>query len=134
MNPQQNIELVRKAYESFMKGNIPELLEFLSQEVDWFIPGPRNVIQFVGPRRGRLEVADFFAALAESQLAQKFEPQEFIESGDKVVVLGHQQWQVKATGRSYEDDWAHIFWIEGEKIVRFREYHDTEAEASAHRP
>jgi ketosteroid isomerase-like protein len=40
---------------------------------------------------------------------------------------------VKSTGRVYEDDWAAVFWIQGGKIVRFREYHDTEAEASAHR-
>lgn len=133
MNSQQNLEIVRKAYQDFTSGNIPALLESLSPEVEWFIPGPTGVIPFAGPRRGRQQVAKFFAALAESQVAKQFEPQEFIESGDKVIVLGHQEWQVKATSRVYADDWAHVFWLHAGKIVRFREYHDTDAEASAHR-
>jgi uncharacterized protein len=133
MNSHENIELVRKAYLDFKSGNIPALLEACSHDVDWLIPGPQSVVPFVGHRRGRQQVADFFAGLAQSQVPQEFEPQEFIGDGDRVVVLGHQRWQVKSTGRVYEDDWAQVFWIQGGKIVRFREYHDTEAEASAHR-
>ncbi|WP_260436612.1 nuclear transport factor 2 family protein [Burkholderia sp. Bp9004] len=55
-------------------------------------------------------------------------------SGNRVVVLGTQRWHVHATGRTYEDDWVHLFTIESGKIATFVEYHDTEAEAAAHRP
>jgi uncharacterized protein len=134
MSSQDNIQIVRKAYQDFMSGNIPALLESLSDEVDWFIPGPSNVVAFVGQRRGRQQVGEFFSELAKSQSAKEFEPQEFIGDGDKVVVLGRQQWQVKSTGRTYADEWAHVFWMEKGKIARFKEYHDTEAEVSAHRP
>jgi ketosteroid isomerase-like protein len=133
MNSQPNIELVQKAYSDFKSRNIPALLEALSQDVDWFIPGPPSVVPFAGHRRGRQQVAEFFAGLAQSQIPQEFEPQEFVGNGDKVVVPGRQRWQVKSTGHVYGDEWAHVFWIEEGKIVRFREYHDTEAEASAHR-
>ena len=133
MNSHQNIELVREAYSHFKSGNIPALLETLGPDVDWFIPGPQSVVPFVGHRRGRQQVADFFAGLAQSQIPEEFEPEEFVGNEDKVIVVGHQRWRVKATGRVYADDWAHIFRIQGGKIVGFREYHDTEAEASAHR-
>ncbi|MCA8202630.1 hypothetical protein LGM71_16345 [Burkholderia sp. AU33545] len=55
-------------------------------------------------------------------------------SGNRVVVLGTQRWHVHATGRTYDDDWVHLFTIESGKIATFVEYHDTEAEAAAHRP
>jgi uncharacterized protein len=133
MSRKANVQLVEQAYANFKEGNIPAILEALAADVDWFIPGPTELIPFVGRRRGPGEVGEFFAALAASQSALKFEPREFISQGDKVVVLGHQQWTVKSTGQTYEDDWAHVFTIRKDKIVQFREYHDTHAEATAHR-
>ena len=134
MTSQDNIQIVRRAYGNFVSGNIPAILESLSDQVDWFIPGPKNVIRFAGQRRGRQEVAQFFSELDASLSPKEFEAQEYIGDEEKVVALGRQQWQVKSTGRTYADDWAHVFWIANGKIVRFKEYHDTEAEAAAHRP
>ena len=133
MIPQENIRIVQKAYQDFTSGNIPAILESLDEGVDWFIPGPKQVIPFAGQRRGRHEVAQFFSELAASLSAIEFEPQEYIADTEKVVALGRQKWQVKSTGRTYADDWAHVFWIASGKIVGFKEYHDTEAEAAAHR-
>lgn len=96
-------------------------------------PGPADVVPFVGRRRGPRDVATFFAALAATQTAERFEPLEFIASGKRVVVLGTQRWHVLSTGRTYEDDWVHVFTIESGKIAKFAEYHDTAAEAAAHR-
>ena len=134
MSPQEHVQLVQKAYADFKQGNVGAILEALTEDVDWFIPGPTEAIPFVGRRIGPRQVGEFFADLAESQTAQQFEPREFISQGDKVVVLGHQQWTVKSTGRSYGDDWAHVFTIRNGKIAQFREYHDTHAEAAAHKP
>jgi ketosteroid isomerase-like protein len=61
MNSQKNVELVQKAYSDFKSGNTPALLEALSEDVDWFIPGPQSVVPFVEHRRGRQQVAEFFS-------------------------------------------------------------------------
>jgi ketosteroid isomerase-like protein len=134
MNAEENAQLVEKAYANFKRGDTAAILEALTEDVDWFIPGPTETIPFVGRRRGRQQVAEFFAGLAQSQTAQEFEPREFISQGDKVVVLGYQRWTVHSTGRTYGDDWAHVFTIRNGKIAQFREYHDTHAEAAAHKP
>jgi ketosteroid isomerase-like protein len=134
MSAEENAQLVEKAYANFKRGDIPAMLEALTEDVDWFIPGPTERIPFVGRRRGRQQVGEFFARLAQSQTAQVFEPREFISQGDKVVVLGYQRWIVHSTRRTYEDNWAHVFTIRNGKIAQFREYHDTHAEAVAHNP
>jgi ketosteroid isomerase-like protein len=134
MGTQENVQLVEKAYANFKQGNIAAILEVLSEDVDWFIPGPTEIIPFVGRRLGPRQVGEFFAALAESQTALEFEPREFISQGEKVIVFGYQRWNVKSTGRPYGDDWAHVFTIRNGKIAQFREYHDTHAEAAAHKP
>jgi uncharacterized protein len=131
MSEQQNVQLVQQAYDAFKKGDISGVLGTLSENVDWFIPGPEEVIRFAGRRRGPQQVAEFFSALAETQTAEMFEPRDFMASQDKVVVLGTQRWRVNSTGITYEDEWAHVFTIENGRITKFQEYHDTAAEAAA---
>ncbi|KAB0636167.1 nuclear transport factor 2 family protein [Burkholderia latens] len=133
MSEQANVQLVQHAYAAFGRADIDGILRTLSDSIDWFIPGPADVVPFAGRRQGPREVAAFFAALASAQTAERFEPLEFIASGDRVVVLGTQRWRVHSTGRTYEDDWVHLFTIHCGKIAAFVEYHDTEAEAAAHR-
>lgn len=133
MSKQQNVHLVQQAYDAFSKADIEGVLRTLAQNVDWFIPGPTDLIPFAGRRHGHQEVAEFFRVLAATQIAERFEPLDFIASEDKVVVLGVQRWRVNSTGVTYEDEWAHVFTIENGKITKFKEYHDTGAEAAAHR-
>jgi uncharacterized protein len=130
MSEQQNVQLVRQAYDAFGRANIAGVLRTLSENVDWFIPGPEAIIRFAGRRPQ--QVAESFSLLAETQTAELFEPREFIADQDKVDVLGTQRWRVKSTGRIYEDDWVHVFTIENGRIVKFEEYHDTATEAAAH--
>ena len=74
-----------------------------------------------------------FEKFGEMQEAEEFEPREFIAQGDKVVALGHYRWRIKATGRSYESDWVHVFGISDGKVLDFQEYLDTSAWAAAYR-
>ncbi len=41
--------------------------------------------------------------------------------------------RVKATGRSYETDWVHVFTLREGAVAEFREYADTAAVAEAFR-
>jgi uncharacterized protein len=96
------------------------------------LPEIENV-PFAGKRQGRGAVGEFFSTLASLQDARSFEEREFIAQGDKVVVLGHYVWQVKANGRTIEGDFAHVFTVRGGQIVAFHEYMDSAAVAKAYR-
>ena len=58
---------------------------------------------------------------------------EFVAQGDKVVVLGHYVWHVKATGKVWESDFAHVVSVRDGKVRRFQEYTDTAALGAAFR-
>jgi ketosteroid isomerase-like protein len=90
-------------------------------------------VPFAGKRQGRGAVGEFFSTLASLQDARSFEEREFIAQGDKVVVLGHYVWQVKANGRTIDGDFAHVFTVRGGRIVAFHEYMDSAAVANAYR-
>jgi uncharacterized protein len=132
MSEHENRQLVELAYANFKAGDVPTLLQSMSEDITWQLPEIENV-PFAGKRQGRGAVGEFFSALASLQDARSFEPREFIAQGAKVVVLGHYVWQVRANGRTYESDFAHVFTIRGGQIAAFHEYTDSAAAAKAFR-
>jgi ketosteroid isomerase-like protein len=102
----------------------------MSEDITWQLPEIENV-PFSGKRQGRGAVGEFFSTLASLMDARSFEEREFIAQGDRVVVLGHYVWQVKANGRTFESDFAHVFTVRGDQIVAFQEHTDSAAVAKA---
>jgi hypothetical protein len=52
-------------------------------------------------------------------------PDDFIDGGDIVVVLGKYSGTYKATGKSFQADFAHVWKIQNGKAMRFVQYTDT---------
>jgi ketosteroid isomerase-like protein len=116
-------------FAAFGRGDIAQVLERLSEDVQWSVTGPRQT-PFAGTRRGRAQVAEFFAALAGSVEIQRFEPQEFIAQGGQVVVVGVETLRFTATGSIAQNPWVMVFTLREGTIVRYREFDDTYAVAA----
>jgi ketosteroid isomerase-like protein len=126
MNEQQNVDIVRRGYEAFGRGDLDSLLSLFDDNIEWISSGPAD-LPTAGTRRGREQVREFFNAVNDVFDIQRFEPQTFIAQGDRVVVLGEDSSRVKATGKTIDGQWAHVFTLAGEKVIGFREYVDTAA-------
>ena len=126
MSEQQNLEIVKRGYEAFGRGDIQALLDLFADDIEWSSPGPPE-LPTAGTRRGRQQVAEFFQGVDQIFEIQQFEPKTFLAQGDLVVVLGTDTARIKATGKVVTDDWAHAFTVRDGKIVKMREYIDTSA-------
>ena len=126
MSEQQNIEVVRRGYEAFSRGDLNALLSLFDKDIEWVSPGPPE-LPTSGRRRGHQAVAEFFKVVNEVFDIQRFEPKEFIAQGDRVVVLGEDTSRVKATGKTIDSEWAHAFTLKNGVVIRFHEYIDTSA-------
>ena len=133
MGAQENKQMVIEGYQLFQRGDIPHLLQKYHDDAVWIEPEAENV-PFAGKHDGIAEIARFFEQLDAATQAIRFEPKEFIADGDKVVVTGDATWRVKATGRSFDSPWVHVFTIRDGKIAGFQSYHDTAAGERAFRP
>jgi homoserine O-acetyltransferase len=122
--------VVKEFFAAFGKGDLPTVLNTLSPDVDWFIPGP-PAIPYAGAKHGRDEVNDFFKKFLGSVDVVRFEPQSFVEESNKVVVLGFEDLRVKVNGNNVHNDWAMVFTVEKGKISKFRSYEDTAALVAA---
>ncbi|HEV7396280.1 MAG TPA: nuclear transport factor 2 family protein [Pyrinomonadaceae bacterium] len=119
----QNLLGVKAVYAAFAKGDVPGVLGFLSPQIAWTeaegfpyggtYNGPNAVLEGVFMRLGT--EWDGFAAV----------PDEFIDAGDTVVALGKYSGTYKATGKSFQANFAHVWTLQDGKALRFVQYVDT---------
>jgi ketosteroid isomerase-like protein len=122
---QQNVELVRGVYENFGKGDMAAVLGAMSAEMEW--NEAENFPYADGnPYRG----ADAILAGVFARLGGEWDgfgpvPEEFLDAGDTVVVLGRYRGTCKATGGALNAQMAHVWRVKDGKAVHFQQYTDT---------
>jgi len=132
MSDRDNEQTIRDAYAAFQRGDVEGVLDKLTDDVEWSLPGPSE-IPYTGIRHGKSGAAEFFRILSESDEVQVMDPQTYVSSGNIVVVLGRYEARVKATGRIAQTDWVHVFTFRDGKVAAWREYFDTAGYAKAYR-
>jgi ketosteroid isomerase-like protein len=81
----QNIEVMRRGYEAFAKGDIEALKTLFSANANW---NQTETGVLPGNYRGAQAILEYFGQLAhESQGSLRVEPQTMAASGDHVFVL-----------------------------------------------
>ena len=126
MEASTNVAVVRQVYEALGRGDVPAVLELLSEDVEWVYQGP-STIPFAGTRHGRDGVGEFFSLLGETLEFEQFEPREFVAQDDRVVVVGFERNLIKSTGRTFEQEWVHDFTLKEGKVSKVRSFEDTAA-------
>jgi ketosteroid isomerase-like protein len=133
VSEQANIETAQAGYAAFGRGDVPAILELLTDDIEWVDPGPPGVIPTAGTHRGKAAVMAWFGVLDENMEFQVFEPREAIVQGDKVVYLVYVEAAVRSNGRKIVTDEAHVWSFKDGKVARIQLFTDTEAIAAAYR-
>lgn len=123
--PERNVALIGAVYDAFAAGDIAGVLGRMSPDMVWNeaenfpyadgnpYRGPEAILGGVFARLG--SEWDGFAAV----------PDEFLDAGDAVVVLGRYRGVCKATGRSIDAQFAHVWRVADGKAASFQQYTDT---------
>lgn len=127
-----NVQRVRQTYEAIGRADIPTVISMMTDDAQIHFPGPA-AIPFAGTHRGAEGVGQFFQVIGANVTIHQFEPREFIAQGDEVVVLGHEKLTATPTGRAWETDWAMVWTLRDGQVSLLREFHDTDAIATAFR-
>jgi uncharacterized protein len=125
-----NSDLIRSLYAAFGRGDVKTILDSVDPTIEWVSNGDDKIIPWGGRRGGVAGAASFFQSLAENLEFEAFEPREFFEDGDTVIVVGRTRARVK-TGGVFDSDWTHLFTLKNGKLLRFREFYDTKSIADA---
>jgi hypothetical protein len=132
MSAEENVKTAQEGYAAFGRGDVPAILELLTDDIEWVEPGPPDVLPAAGTHRGKDGVGRFFATIGENLEIHKFEPHAFIAQDDHVVVLVSTEGTVKATGRKVANHIAHVWTFKDGKLAHFEAFSDTAAAVAAY--
>lgn len=119
-------EVVQRVYQAFGQGDIPGIVAELAPECQVIHPQEAK-IPWGGTFHGPQGFVDFLSTLTSHADIEEFHVQQMLAGGNTVVALGREQVRVKATGKRYDTDWAHVWHVENGKVTRFQDFQDSAA-------
>jgi len=127
MSAEDNIATVRGIYEAFGKGDVPAILEQLTDDVDWAAETSSDAAPWYGMRKGKDEVVGFFQAIGGTVDVSVFNPKSFASNDDEVMVLIDFTMKSKETGREAAMQIFHYWHFRDGKVDHYRGTEDTAA-------
>src|SRR5579862_1827544 len=129
MSIENNVEVVKNFIAAIGRRDKQGLLALSAENIEWIIPGEDWPL--AGTHRGHAGLAAVLQKANETVETSHPEPPEFIAQGDRVVVVGFATGRVKATNRTFKDNWVFDVTVRDGKVAKIREYIDTQALARA---
>lgn len=115
---QENIEIVRSIYEAFNRGDWDAIFRDMHPDIELTTP---EQLPNAGTYRGREECQVFLQDGLAAFEASIIEPEEFFESGDRVVAVYKTRVRPKGSGAEIENRNGQLWTIHDGKVrsVRF---------------
>ena len=129
MSAGENKQLLQHLFTELERGNFQPLLDALSDDIEWTIPGSTK---FSKTYRGKQVFISELVGPLMSQIAGNLTvaAQRFIADGDYVAVEFRGHSTTKA-GMPYNNTYCAVFRLSGNKIQQVTEYMDTELVTAA---
>ena len=119
----QNTDTIRAAFDAFGRGDMQGVMESWTDDVQWEGSNSERV-PGGGTHRGKEAVVQALGTIAQNFDEFRASPDEFIEDGDTVVVLGHTEGRAK-TGREIKVPFVHVWRMRDGKGERVQALTDT---------
>jgi ketosteroid isomerase-like protein len=119
-----NVDIVRRSYDAFSRHDMDGVMGDMHPEIVW---DQAQGLPHGGTYRGLDEVKRNIFDPLDEQWWDEFsaDPVEFLDAGRNVVVVGRYRGTAKGTHKQLDVPFVHIWTVEGNKAIRFRQYLDT---------
>jgi ketosteroid isomerase-like protein len=118
------IDIVRRSYEAFALDDLDAVMADMHPDIVWH---QAQGLPHGGVYHGLQEVRRAIFDPLDEEWWDEFTatPDEFLVAGGEVVVLGRYRGVAKGTGKGLDVPFVHVWTVEGELAVRFRQFLDT---------
>jgi ketosteroid isomerase-like protein len=125
-----HLATVAAIYEAFGRGDIPAILEHVSDDVQWEgwadNTAQKTGVPWMLPRRGKSGALEFFQVIAEKLDIQEFNVLSIMSGGDQVAAEFVLEAKLKDGRGGYRDEEMHLWTFDAAgKVTRLRHYTDT---------
>lgn len=125
--PNNTRTVVEEYFRLLGSGELDAALELLAEPIDWFTPGDTALIPWMGQRSTKEDVKAFFSMAGENMTPEKFQVHRILVEEDLAIALGHFQYRVNTTGKSFASDFALELRVTDGLIDRYRMHEDSYA-------
>ena len=129
MSAEKNIQVVTDFLAAIGSGDQQRVLALVAEDVEWTIPGEGWPL--AGTHRGHAGLASVLKKASEEIEITYPKPPEIVGLGNRVFVVGVATGKIKATHRTFKDQWIFDILVRDGKLTKIREYIDTQALAKA---
>jgi ketosteroid isomerase-like protein len=130
---EDNVTVMRGAFEAFNRGDIPQVIGVLDPDVVWHNPeAPYPPPAGGGTRLGVDNVVGaIFGPVPETWDAFQAVAERFLDAGDHVIVTGRFTGRANAGGAQLDAPFAMVFEMGAGRVRRVDQYTDTLGVAKA---
>jgi ketosteroid isomerase-like protein len=117
---QENVELVGRIYDRWSRGDFSVGTDLMAPDFEWqqhaeaVEPGAHRGPAIGGALEKIFEVYGDF----------RIEPEEYLDAGDKVVVLGRSRGTARGSGMELDQRFAFVWTVRDGKLARIEVYAD----------
>ena len=119
-----NVDIVRRSYDAFSRKDLDGVMGDMHPEIVWH---QAQGLPHGGTYHGLDEVKRNIFDPLDEEWWDGFtaDPDEFLDAGDQVVVVGRYRATAKGTGKQLDVPFVHIWTLGGDQAIQFRQYLDT---------
>lgn len=124
----KNLQTVQTFISAIGSGDIRTAMEALSDDVYWESPvsvSPPPELVWAKPRHGKQQVLEFIQDMWRVVQPYVMDTLSIVAQGDRVIIEGRHQCQVRATGKFYDHQWVQVFILKDGLITSHQQYYDT---------
>jgi ketosteroid isomerase-like protein len=119
-----NVDATRRAYEAFARGDMDGVVADMAPDIEWH---QAEGLPHGGFYRGLDEVRQRIFDPLDEEWWDEFsaDPDELLDAGSDVIVLGRYRGRAKGTGKRLDVPFVHVWSFRDGRAWRFRQFLDT---------
>jgi uncharacterized protein len=118
----EDIEAVRRIYAALTRWEVEDLVADVAHDIEWTLPA---ALPWGGTHHGPDGVRSFARIFRDHVEGPWADPDDFLDAGDRVVVLGRLRGQARESGQEFEVDFAHVWTLTDGIASRAQIYYDS---------
>jgi ketosteroid isomerase-like protein len=116
-----SLSQVQAFYQAYARRDVAAVLDFVTDDVEWRVLGPVEVLPFCGHRRGKAAVAEYFTLLIPTRFSvRRLEPEDMVVDGDSAASFSKVTSVENVTGRVLTYHCAHFVDFRDGKVISIR--------------
>jgi ketosteroid isomerase-like protein len=127
-------DIVEAYFAALSQRKIEDILPLIAENVDWYVPGNKNIAPWLGWRNSKAEIAEFYKQLWAATEPISANVERFVVQDDFVIISGEFTSKMVATGKLVTSLFYIDIVVANGLISRYRLLEDSHAVVEALTP